>query len=409
VSGASQRLIGVIISLLVAGAVQAQTLRDRDPDLTAAKRIASELQDASFHSGPFYLWSRVRLANAGYNEQGFLPTGDDSGGLTVRVEAPQRFYFVPRRKIVFTAEVTPGYNLLTNDDEDSKVDYLARGDVHFLFNHLYLDLYTSRADQLRALLAANELARTRDDETGVAGEFKYSSRTSVQFAARYRDQSYPEDRFDEGDIPLALLDRNERNGRVSFVHKTFPLTSLFVSAEASDYQFDTAPAKDSSRRWVGAGFHLNNGRSSVRVEAGPATLEFDDPTQRNFSGMIGSAAAMHSSGHLTYNAGIGRDVGFAILPGNNYYVADSANAGLSWATTRRLTLRTGVVAERHHYDVPVAGIRRRDTISFSSVGFDYGIRKFRFGADAGWYERDTTTPGGDDSGIRYVLHLSFVP
>ena len=408
-SGVCQRLTGVLISLLVAATLQGQTLRDRDPDLAGAKKLAAELQEANFHSGMFYLWSRFRIADAGYTEEAYLPTGEDSGGLALRVEAPQRFYFVPRRKIVFTAELTPGYNVISPGDEDSRVDYLARGDVHFLFNHLYLDVYTSRADQLRPLLAANELARTRDDETGVAGEFKYSSRTSAQFAVRYRKQQYPEDRFEEDDIPLALLDRSERNGRVSFVHKTFPLTSLFVSAEASQYEFSADSRRDSSRRWAGAGFHLNSGRTALRVEAGPVRLDFDDPSQLDYSGLAGTAAVSRSSGHFTYSAGIGRDIGFAILAGNNFYVAETANARVGYSATRRLSLRGGVVAERHTYEVPVDGVRRRDTISFTSVGFDYGIRRLRFGVDAGWYERNTTTPDGDDSGIRYVVHLSFVP
>lgn len=408
-TGACQRLTGVIIALLIAASVEGQTLRDRDPDLAGAKRLAAELQEANFHSGPFYLWSRFRVADAGYTEDAYLPTGEESGGLALRVEAPQRFYFVPRRKIVFTAEVTPGYNLITRGDEDSKVDYSARGDVHFLFNHLYLDVYTSRADQLRALLAENELARTRDDETGVAGEFKYSSRTSAQFAARYRSQAYPENRFEEGDIPLALLDRNERNARASFIHKTFPLTSLFVSTEFSDYEFENDPTRDSTRQWVGAGFHLNSGRTSLRVEAGPARLDFDTPGERDFTGLIGTVDAARRTGQVTYRAGLSRDVGFAILAGNNYYTADGLNVGVDYGANRRLTLRAGVVAQRHRYDEPVAGVRRRDTISFSSVGFEYGIRRLRVGADAGWYERTTTTAGDDDSGIRYVLHLSFVP
>lgn len=408
-STSTRRLTGVMISLLVAGTVAGQTLRDRDPDLSGAKKLAGELQDANFHSGMFYLWSRFRIADAGYTESAYLPTGDDSGGLNLRIEAPQRLYFVPRRKVVFTVEVTPGYNVVARDDEDRKLDYLARGDVHFLFNHLYLDVYTSQADQLRALLAANELARTRDRETGLAGEFKYSSRTSLQFTTRYREQEYPEDRFDEGDIPLALLDRSERNGRASFVHKTFPLTSLFVAAEASDYSFVNDPNRDSSRRWAGAGFHLNSGRSELRFEAGPAKLEFDTPGERDFSGITGSLQARRSTGRVNYTATVGRDLGFAILRGNNYYIADTGHFGIEYIASRRLSLRTGIVAERHTYDVPVDGVRRRDLISFSSVGFDVGVRRLNFGADVGWYERDTNTIGQDDSGIRYVLHLSFVP
>jgi hypothetical protein len=411
---ASQRIVrAFIISMLpvLASAQSAQTLRDRDPDLSGAKRLAAELQEATFHSGPWYLLSRFRIADAGYTETGFVPTGDQDGGLSLTVEAPHRLYFVPGKKTVFSAELVPGYNVISNGTEHNRIDYLGRGDMHLLLNHLYLDVYTQRADQLRGYIEVNELARTRDSETGVAGEFKYSSRTSAQFSARYREQKFPENQFGapNGVAPLGLNDHDERNGRVSLIHKTFPLTSLFVAAEGSNYGFDTATYKDSRRRYVGGGFQYDSGRTRLRLEAGPTTLDFDNPTQRDFSGATGSIQAVRLNGRWAYNAGVGRDVGFAILEGNNYYVADIVQGGIDYSATRRLSLRAGVIAERHHYDVPFNSRLREDTVSFSSVGFGYSVRRLRFGVDGGWYERDSTTGGDADSGIRYVLHLSFVP
>ena len=78
-------------------------------------------------------------------------------------------------------------------------------------------------------------------EVGVAGEVKYSSRTSAIFNVRFRDTEYPEDRFQpdpqQDHVAIEVLDRREKNARVAFHHKTFPRTSLFVAAEGSDYDF----------------------------------------------------------------------------------------------------------------------------------------------------------------------------
>jgi hypothetical protein len=411
----TQRAIAAVIAAFIPLSLAAQstqsseTLRDRDPDLAGAKKLAADLQDANFHSGAFYLLSRLRLAEAGYSDASYVPTGDQSGGLSLRLEAPQRLYYVPHKKTVFTAEVVPGYNFFRGGDDSKKLDYLVRGDAHFLLNHLYLDIYTLRADQLRAQVEVNELARLRDEETGVAGEFKYSSRTSLQFAARYREQEYPEDRFGEDETPLALLDRSERNGRLSFVHKTLPLTSFFVAAEASDYGFRYASYKDSSRHWAGGGFVHDSGRTNIRVEAGPAALNFEDPSQEDYSGIIGSVRAQRSNGRFTYNASLARDVAFAIVADNNYYVLDSGTAGVTYSATRRLNLRANVLGQQFDYNREVAGARRRDTVSFTSVGAGYAFRKLGLGLDVGWYERDSTTEGDVDSGIRYVVHLSFTP
>ena len=105
--GASQRIIAAIITaaipVIISAQTSSQTLRDRDPDLAGAKKVAAELQEANFHSGPFYLRSRLRLADAGYTESAYIPTGEQSGGLSLTIEAPQRLYYVPHKKTVFTA------------------------------------------------------------------------------------------------------------------------------------------------------------------------------------------------------------------------------------------------------------------------------------------------------------------
>jgi hypothetical protein len=396
---------------LCAWAQSTQQLRDRDPDLAGAKKVAAEIQQANFHWGRFYLMSRFRLSDAGYNETSYLPTSDTSGGLSLSVEAPHRLYYEPHRKTVFTAELIPAYHVVgRNLDGEDRISYLARGDAHFLFNHLYLDLYTQRADQLRAYAAdVNVLARTRENETGLGGEWKYSSRTSGTFALRYRDSVYPEDRFGPGETPMALLDRNERNGRLAFHHRTFPLTSLFVAAEVSDYGFDNASYKEGRRQFYSVGANYDNGRTQLRAEVGPASLDFRAPEQRDFKGVLGSVGGSRAYSRWVFSARASRDLGFSIYVNNNYYIADSAYAGINYTATRRLTLRANSTYEIDNYDVPVNGRDRRDTISFTSVGFIYGVRRLRAGADVGWYERDSTNEGDVDSGIRYVLHLSYIP
>ena len=409
-------LVTMSIALLASG--QMQNLRDRDPDLEAAKKLHEDLQQANFHSGPFYLWSRFRISDAGFSETAYIPTGEYASGLNLSVEAPQRFYFVPRKKTIFTLDVIPGYSFFQSGDNEGQFNYLVRADAHFLWNHLYLDVYGSRADQLRAHVAdINRLATSREDEVGVAGEVKYSSRTSGTFTIRHRDTTYPGDRY-QPDLspdapndfnPINLLDRTESNARVAVHHKTFPLTSLFASAEVSDYAFDFATYKDSRRTWYGAGFQYDSGRTQIRLEGGPLKLEFDDSREPSFSGFGASFDVQRINGRWTYFAGANHDLGFSIFAENNYYVANTANAGINYVATRRLSLRSNINWEQDEYDVKVRGNERTDTVLFTSVGFNYIIRRAQAGVDVGWYDRDSTFGGDIDSGIRYVLHLSFVP
>jgi hypothetical protein len=403
---------------LLAAAQAPQNLRDRDPDLQGTRKLHEDLQQANFHSNGFYLWSRFRLSDAGFTDSGYMPTGEDSSGLSLAFEAPQRLFFVPHKKVIFTVDAIPGYTFFSSGDTNGQFNYLLRADAHFLWNHLYLDVYGLRSDRLRAHVAdINRLATAREDEIGVAGEVKYSSRTTGLFSLRQHKTSYPSDRF-QPNLPIDpitgfnainLLDRTENNVRVSVNHKTFPLTSLFASAELSDYSFDFASYKDSRRTWFGGGFLYDSGRTQIRLEGGPLKLEFEDPAQRSFSGFGASFDVTRSNGRWIYTAGANHDLGFSIFANNNYYIANTLNGSVSYVATRRLTLRTSANFERDEYESEVLGNERTDDILFASVGFDYGIRKLRAGVDVGWYERDSTFGGDIDSGIRYVLHLSFVP
>ena len=422
--GVRQRVATWILALalpVVAVAQQDQTLRDRDPYLDNTRRLTEELQQANFRFGRFYLLSRFRLAEISFAGPVYVPAGEDREGLSFGVEAPQRLYYVPHRKVIFSAEATPSYAFFDAEDASGKrtngqFNYRLRGDLHLLFNHLYLDLYTQRADELRAHVAdLNRLATTREDETGIAGELKYSSRTSAMFSARVRELRYPTDRYQPGNIediiPVEIqdLDRDETNARLSLHHRTFPLTSLFVAGEGSEYSFESAPERDSSRRWLGAGLLFDSGRTEFRAEAGPATLDFVDPALEDFEGIVGGASVARQHRRWAARASWNRDVGFALAAANPYFNSDVRGVNFDFYATRRLTLRLASAWQTDSYDRPVDGIRRQDDIMFSTIGFRHGTRRFQTGLDVGWYERESNTGVEEDSGIRYVVHLSFTP
>ncbi len=413
----NKRLLQIAITVGLAAAAfaqQNQTLRDRDPDLDAAKKVAADLQQANLHNGPFYLLSRLRLSDAGFSEGAYVPTGDSNGALSFKIEAPQRLYFVPHKKTVYSLEVVPGYNFFQEGERDHQFDYLVRGDAHFLLNHLYLDLYALRSDQLQAHVAdINRLATARENEYGVASEVKYSSRTSGQFTVRLRDTEYPENRFQPDPvgqhIAVQVLDRREKNARLAMLHKTFPRTSLFVAAEGSEYEFDHVARYESRRTYAGGGLQYDAGRTTVRVEAGPMKLDFKDKSVKDYQGLTARLRTTRTAGRWIYNLNADRDIGFSLFLDNAYYVSTSGSLGADYLANRRLTLHARTAYEQDEFETPVEGKLRTDDISFTSVGFTYALRRLRFGADVGWYERDSTAFGDVGSGIRYVLRLSFVP
>jgi hypothetical protein len=408
-----------LLTIILAASVSAfgqqnQKLRDRDPDLAGSKKIIEEIQQANFHFRSFYLSSRIRLSDVGYSEGGYVPTNEKADRFSLAVEAPQRLYYRPVQKFVLSVEAIPSYSFF-GDRETRQFNYTTRADAHFLFNHLYLDAYVAGLDQLRAHVSdINRLATVREKQGGLAGEIKYSSRTNALFNVSYTETSYPKDRYqpllDTGaEIPVELLDRVTRSGRVSLTHKTFPKTTLFVAAEGNNYSFRRATFKDSNRLWYGGGVAWNSGRTQMRAEAGPVRLDFDDPLQEDYTGVSGAVSLSRTNGPWGFQATADRDLGFAITRNDNFFVATTAQAGLTYQATRKLTLRANGIRERDEYDQSSLGSDRVDTISFYSVGASYGLRRLRFGGDVGWYERDSTILPEEDAGIRYLVHLSFTP
>ena len=405
--------------LLVSTHLHAQEgLRDRDQTLSASQRISADLRRARFRFGSFYLLSSIQLADIGYDSQFFVPTAEQGSGISFGISAPQRLYYVPMKKTIYSVEVTPSYTFFTstkNVHAQNQFGYLTRGDAQFLLNHLYLDFYASLSDALTAYTGeVDRIVSRKQTMTGIASEFKYSSRTSVTFQAGYSRSRFPAGQYQPTDIPIDLLERNDQAYRATLVHKTFPLTSLHLAAERSNYIFPLSAFKDSHRLYYGAGFDFDNGRNGLRAEAGPARLEFQDPSQKSFSGVLGSAEATRRNALWRFSLGADRDIDFSLITPNNFYVMDRASATIEYAATRRLTLHLSDTAGVDRYDIAtvVSGgvfVRRRDTLNFAAVGWLYSLRRLRGGFDIGYYKRDSNAEVETQNGIRGILHLSFSP
>jgi len=411
-----KRLFIVALALCAfAGSAFAQNgLRDRERAFSASQEIASDLRKAHFHHGPFYLLSTFQLSDIGYDSSFYVPTADRQSGFRFGIQGPTRLYFVPSKKTIYSVDVRPELSFFNRNGKSTVFGYRARADAQYLLNHLYVDVYAENADQLRADVA--EIARLlseRDTNFGLSGELKYSSRTSVTFNAASLKTSYPLDKI-QPTLPVDLLDRRGHNYRIAVNHKTFPLTSLFVTGEASDYVFSNATYKDSRRSFFGAGFVHDSGRTVTRVEGGAGSLTFSEPGQHDFQGALGNITSTKKFGNSTTGSlNASRDLDFSLFTNNNYYVADRVSARVAWDATRRLTLNVQYALGRDLYDVPVNGphgfLKRRDVFSFPSIGFTYAFARLLGGLDIGYVNRTSNFDLNVDKGIRVLFRLSFTP
>jgi hypothetical protein len=408
-------IVALVVSACCARGLFAQNgLRDRERAFAASQEIASDLRRAHFHHGAFYLLNTIQLSDIGYDSSFYVPTADRQSNFRFGIQVPTRLYIVPRKKTVYSIEVRPEWSFFNKSGKRVVFGYRARADAQYLLNHLYLDFYALSANQLRA--DVSEIARLLTEKagvTGVSGELKYSSRTSMTFNASTGKSSHPLDAI-QPDAPVQLLDRSEHNYRFTIHHKTFPLTALFLAAEYSDYSFSEAVFKNGRRSYAGIGFVHDSGRTVTRGEAGAGRLDFFRPGQHDFRGALGNLSSTKKFGRSTTGTfGVSRDLDFSIFAFNNYYIADRLTAAVAWDATRRLTLSAQAALGRDLYETPVLGphgfLKRRDVFTFPSIGFLYGFSRLRGGADIGYVRRTSNFDVNLDRGIRILFRLSFTP
>src|SRR5207244_535075 len=127
--------VAAVIAVVSLAAQGQEGLRDRDPVLQGAKKIASDLQAATFHYESFYFLSHFELADLGYGSQYSTPTGRSKNGFSIGASAPQRLYYVPSRRIVFSGEVVPQYAWVHESGSHNQFGYSTRADAQFILNH----------------------------------------------------------------------------------------------------------------------------------------------------------------------------------------------------------------------------------------------------------------------------------
>src|SRR5213075_1303085 len=187
--------VTALLAALSATAVFAQEgLRDRNRDIEESRAVAADLSNANYHSGPLYILSSIELSDIGYNQSFFVPTADQTSGVSFNIRAPQKLYFVPQKKVVFSIDATPSYAIVTHGN--NQLGYYLRTDARLLLNHLFLYGYIGKFDELRANTGdINRLVTQRQTDYGVVADLKYSSRTSMRGDAVFSQINFPSSRL----------------------------------------------------------------------------------------------------------------------------------------------------------------------------------------------------------------------
>ncbi len=425
-----QLLVAITFLVIVISPAQAQeseatnSARDRQRKFAGKETVEKDLQRARFRRGSFYLLSELAVDDAGYDADIYSSSPDESGDLqqsasgdlSVTISAPQKLYYVPTKKFAVSAEARPGYIWFAQQSRDRSFNSRYRGDVHFMFNRLYLNFHGLIADERkRDLSELNFLVNTKNRQFGSDAEMIVTGRTSLRGSVRSYQFDYPaNDRID--DRQIQLLARNELITSAVVRHKTFPATALELGVERNRFDFDLDTARNGAQESVFVGAIREDGARSLRARLALTQLNYNDVSKEDYTGPTGSLSYRLSPRRkVQVQTEAERRLEFSIFQSNSHFAADRLRVMNDVDVTRKLTLRALGEVGQNGYFVAVNDIRdgrikkRRDQILYGSLGFLYTVRKIRAGFDVGYFDRTSNFERYNDDGIRLILRLSIIP
>ncbi|HVT45988.1 MAG TPA: outer membrane beta-barrel protein [Thermoanaerobaculia bacterium] len=380
--------------------------------------MLAELEKARFHIGPFYLLSELELNplfDLGYDLNLLMPATSEKRDWGIAVGAPLKAFFVPSKKFVMTADARPVYRWYLHNEENRDLSWAYRGDIHFLFNHLYLNFHAEIADQrLRDRLELNNLVDRETVSWGSAGELTLSSRTNINFSAAYRDIEYP-DTSNQPDESITQLSREETSFHGAIRHHTFPTTWLRSGIDVTDYQFDST-ARDSQRREVFIGATRDRAIHDLDIQIGYLEQTHDTPDFEDFGGIVGTVQwSYHPRRRLDVRTLVERQLEFSTFGANSHYVLDRVQLITVVPLGQRLKVDLQGQVGRARYPMAEAMedgtfARRTDDLLFAAIGGIYQItRQFGAGFGVGYFERNSNFEQFSEDGIQLLLRLSLRP
>ncbi len=337
--------------------------------------------------GPLYWKPRIRLKDAGYDNNLYNTNQEQVGSFTATL-APGIDLFMPIGNrnmlwveedldIVFYEKNPPGI-YLNNDGAFGYDLYLKR--IHLALG----DRYTTRLQRPNDEIDA----RVRRNNNLISGELLLEISPRVEAGLTHDSDkiSYDDPSEVEPGAPdsIALvLDRTERRNGLLMHYAALPRTTFLIRVRHTDYDFkDPASTRESSelRYLLGAEFDPT-GIINGELEVGYSSFTADLAPEQDYAGLVGFARMtwkMKSWLHFTVNAD--RDRQFSTYATNLFYLRRKLEGRVSLRMGGAGWLDLGYGWDRSDY--PVADVNtgteddpvyvsREDRFSNPILGFRY--------------------------------------
>lgn len=301
-------------------------------------------------SGALRYNTALLLDNAGHDSDIYygyfaepVPDYTFTAGLNFRV-------FLPiKQKVVFDISGLPQYVFYLRTKNERALNGVARGQVHFTLDKVYVQMGGAAAD-IRDRLSPELNARVRHTEATAFGLFLWQLSRGTSLAVQYRKllYRYPDEIVGGANLNETLSrDEDYVNARTYLQQES--RTRFYLDGEYGSYSFKENISRNRDSRsygaYAGAEFlrppaaEIQTQGVQGRISLGYKVFDILDPQAKDNAGFVGNSTIAIGIFKATALQGFfARDVQFSAYSSITYYLETTYGGGIAHYFSRRILL-----------------------------------------------------------------------
>ena len=398
-------LILILITVVIAVTAEGSTWKGRE--------LRAQWEKA-WKWGPFRLQPALVLSNAGYDSNVYYgATAEPIKDYTVTAGPALNVYLPVRKKLAFTAFISPQYIYYQKTARERTWNYYGRADVNFLFNKFFIRVEAGYSDARERWNTEIDI-RPRRKEESVFGEVLWEMLNKTSLGLSYSRARYDYENlfFEQFNIRERLNHEEEYFDFLAYYELTSRVR-LFVDYERGNFDFaDPENLRDSKSDGVYAGFEFSPfGRVRGRVKLGYKRFDAVRAGWQDFRGLVGDTnVSLRLLRFLSVRGSYRRDVRFSLWYDNTYFLENRGAAGASVYLFKKWRLDYDYSLGRNTY--PGSRLswssKREDVYIIHSAGLYLRLKEnIAIGVVASRWNRDSNLYWEDDTRDFVGLNLTY--
>ena len=396
---------------------QSNDRRRFDSDVFVKGRlIDQEVQRALWHSGRFHASPIIGLRSLGYDSNVFSTEFQEEEDFSASPEVGIQTYVRFSPQWILATNATVNYLYYQDLDQLNGTEWGAQTRLYGIFKEVYFDIGGEyRRDRSRINSEVDERVLSRKQTADLNLVIQPTPRGHLTFTPSFYSFEFDEE-FEGLGADLSVLDRDESEGVLQYLHKVNPRFWPFVEASVRRFDFSSpGNLRDDSAiaaLYFGARNEFDR-RFHYNVKIGQEALRFDLASQIDDD-------VVSTRTYLAYKVTRRWDVlggghqypVFSLTRDYGYYLSQRLFFGFGYRFKGNVRVGPEFSAGRNDYERPfdfqrVSQLRQDDILS-ANVGIRFPVGQIlEWEIQLGYSERDVNLPGLSDEGITVFSDVTY--